>query len=501
MATSDTPTTHDQSRFNAASWMVLALGLLILALSLLQLLYRLALPADGWSFARDATGAGQRLIFDRNLSDAPSPLEHNDLLVAIEGQPLDNILTGALIVNPKRPANWAVGQGVHYTVLRSGRELILDVLLGLFPLSTVLNNLGESYLKNPSALFTLLIALFVFFRRNRSQPARLLFLLGACVFASDGISQAVNHSNVVDSAVLFDRVAYWPVQFFNNLIWPLMIAPIYVHLFLIFPVVRRPMRRYRKRTLATVFSFMPVLLSLASGISFGQPLVFWNLMSFFCAVDFIIVVLIVSLIMLNNLFTVRNAPERAQTRWVAWGALVTTMGGLVGLFLGIIGRLGENPLLDFVAYRLPMVAFPLALAIAILHYRLFDIDIIIRRTLIYSVLTASLAFVYFGSVVSLQQLLRALTGQQQSEIVTVTSTLGIAALFVPLRRGVQDIIDRRFYRRKYDAAKVLAAFSATARDEVGLKTLTDSFLAVVEETMQPAHVSLWLRNPDSEVKR
>ncbi|MCA1553536.1 MAG: hypothetical protein LC737_04075, partial [Chloroflexi bacterium] len=137
-------------------------------------------------------------------------------------------------------------------------------------------------------------------------------------------------------------------------------------------------------------------------------------------------------------------------------------------------------------------AVPIAVGIAILRYRLYDIDVIIRRTLIYSILTASLTLVYFASILILQQLARTLTGQQQSEIVTVVSTLAIAAVFVPLRNHIQNRIDHRFYRRKYDAQQILAEFSASIRDEVELRQLREDMLRVVNETMQPAHVSLWL---------
>jgi hypothetical protein len=141
---------------------------------------------------------------------------------------------------------------------------------------------------------------------------------------------------------------------------------------------------------------------------------------------------------------------------------------------------------------------PVATGIAVLKYRLYNIDLLINRTLVYGSLTAVLALVYFGSVVLLQELFVTLTGQE-FQLAVVASTLAIAALFNPLRRRIQGFIDRSFYRRKYDAAKTLAAFGTKLREETDLDTLSDDLVAVVEETMQPAHVSLWLR-PDPDLK-
>jgi hypothetical protein len=143
---------------------------------------------------------------------------------------------------------------------------------------------------------------------------------------------------------------------------------------------------------------------------------------------------------------------------------------------------------------------PVAVGVAILRYRLYEIDILINRTLVYGALTATLAFVYFGGVAVTQASFRALTGEvEQPQLAIVVSTLMIAALFYPLRRRIQGIIDRRFYRSKYDARKTLQAFSAQLRNETDLDALSDDLVGVVRETMQPEHVSLWLR-PDSPPK-
>ncbi|HXZ04276.1 MAG TPA: hypothetical protein VEH81_05545 [Ktedonobacteraceae bacterium] len=135
---------------------------------------------------------------------------------------------------------------------------------------------------------------------------------------------------------------------------------------------------------------------------------------------------------------------------------------------------------------------PISIAIAVLRSRLYDIDIVINKALVYGLLSALLALVYAGLIFSLQYLLHGIINQN-NDIAIVVSTLVIAALFGPLRRRIQAIIDRRFYRRKYDAAKVVETFSATLRDEVDLNELSQHLIAVVQETMQPAHVSLWLR--------
>jgi hypothetical protein len=203
---------------------------------------------------------------------------------------------------------------------------------------------------------------------------------------------------------------------------------------------------------------------------------------------------------------VSNSVQRQQTKWVVFGTAVQ-VGGILGLtLLSVIAWPGDNPptvvsvLIVTTAFHLFILLIPLSIGMAILRSHLWDIDLLIRRTLVYTVFTALLALAYFGSVAVLQGLVRVLTGQSQSQVVTVVSTLAIAALFVPLRRRVQGFIDRRFYRRKYDAARTLAAFSNSVRDEVDLGRLAEHLTQVVDETLQPESVTLWLKKPEPAVK-
>jgi hypothetical protein len=197
---------------------------------------------------------------------------------------------------------------------------------------------------------------------------------------------------------------------------------------------------------------------------------------------------------------VSDRTQRQQTKWVVFGVAVAMTSALTTIFtLGAAVDLSPQEVGPRMMSMLLMDAFglliPVSIGFAVLRSRLFDIDVVINRTLVYGTLTVVLGMVYFGSVASFQYTLRALTGQEdQPQLAIVASTLAIAALFNPLRRRIQEFIDRRFYRRKYDARKTLEAFSATLRDETDLEALNDDLVGIVRETMQPAHASLWLRS-------
>jgi hypothetical protein len=268
-------------------------------------------------------------------------------------------------------------------------------------------------------------------------------------------------------------------------------------LFLLFPDGRLPSRRWRflawpvvaVGVLLVIFaplqnngkgSFAPVHDPIGVGGAVAQAIVFLT----FGGVIVLFAASILSAVSLVFRFRRAAGVERQQIKWIVYAAVLSSAYFVLNFFIsGLLNALFST------AAGLALYA---AVGVAILKYRLYDIDILINRTLVYGTLTATLVGLYFGGIVVLQRLFVLLIGEQ-STLAVVASTLLIAALFNPLRRRIQSFIDRRFYRRKYDARKTLEAFSARLREETKLKALNNELLSVVRETMQPEHVSLWVR--------
>jgi hypothetical protein len=276
-----------------------------------------------------------------------------------------------------------------------------------------------------------------------------------------------------------------------------------VYLDLLFPNGRLPSARWRLFAWFTAIALLPaaILGALSPGLilssTLHNPLGIEGLPNVSKEVEAFMYALVVvgASSMLSRL---RHAGriERQQIKWFAYATAVAISGVIlkntVYPAVGVIWVWWVGLVLTTVG----VVSSPVAMGIAIFRYRLYQIDILINRTLVYGSLTAVLVAVYLGGVVFLQYAFRSLTGEG-SQLAVVASTLIIAALFIPLRRRIQSFIDRRFYRSKYDARKTLEAFSAKLRDETDLDALSGDLVGVVRETMQPAHVSLWLR-PDPQ---
>ena len=195
----------------------------------------------------------------------------------------------------------------------------------------------------------------------------------------------------------------------------------------------------------------------------------------------------------------QSAVSRLKIRWLLYAALLSGVSS-IALWSVPTALLGY-PLISSQTLGLLVLPYPIALAIAILRYQLWDIDTLINKTLVYGLLTALLAAIYAGLIIGLQNLASLITDKASNQpVALVISTLVIAVLFHPLRKRIQTVIDRRFYRRKYDAEKTLAAFSAILQNEVDLNQVREQFIAVVQETVQPTHISLWLRTPNAQTR-
>jgi hypothetical protein len=231
------------------------------------------------------------------------------------------------------------------------------------------------------------------------------------------------------------------------------------------------------------------------------PVYFFFMYSIFYPLLWFAVLLLLGIAQFYHYRTASSPLQRQQTKWLFFGGGLAVMIIIVGLTVPMfifpsLGRAGSlYQLFNATAHILILFIFPLCIGLAILRFRFLDIDLIIHRTLVYSILTIMLAVIYEVSVFTLQSLFSGLTFIRGNQLAIVASTFLIGGLFKPLYDRVRALIDRRFYRRKYDAARTVAAFSATIRDEVDLNQLGNKLMAVVQETMQPAHVSLWLCPP------
>ena len=327
----------------------------------------------------------------------------------------------------------------------------------------------------------------IIFARKRNEPMALFVSLFLVMWAQVGGPTGVMGQAFPALALFFKLV-----EFVGTALLPLFFG--------LFPNGRMTPRIY---WVVVIFFSGTYFINGTLGIGDPQSDPVW---SFLAYVGWLSVIVGGTAAQVYRYLRVSTFEEKRQTRWVLFGFGLLTVWIVTALLLFALGgdpNIGTNRDPDLVR-RIGFLIFAnigfqfvyVSIGLAILRSRLFDIDIIIRRTLIYFVLTAMLALFYFGAVIVLQQLFRAITGAGD-DLAIIISTLAIAALFNPLRHRVQDIIDQRFFRRKYDAQKILARFSATARDEVELEKLTSELLRVVDETMQPTSVSLWLKKTDN----
>ena len=338
------------------------------------------------------------------------------------------------------------------------------------------------------------------------NPIGWIFCVAAVLFEFSVFSDAYVAYGSQTNGILPGRVwVGWISQWLTNALVPALI----ILCFLVFPTGRLPSAHWRPLVwvVAVVATVHAASVALAPGMIVDYPIEnpvgIESAGALRTVAEASILVLVVPLMLLSvvSLFLrlrLSSGVERQQLKWFAYAAAVlATDLVVVNVVFALFGGTIESEVSDLVFFLIfiaTLSGLPIAIGIAILKYRLYEIDLIINRTLVYGALTATLGLVYFGGVATTQAILQALTGREElPQIAIVASTLVIAALFNPLRRRVQNFIDRSFYRRKYDAARTLEAFSTKLRDETDLDSLNSELLSVIRDTMQPEHVSLWLR--------
>jgi hypothetical protein len=379
---------------------------------------------------------------------------------------------------------------------------VLALLLLALNLSHPHTHIFDSWLDSTlNAVFFSTVGAIVASRRRENLVGWLLCLYGLAQSISHFSAQYAIYSLLAQpNSLPAGEAMAWVYSW----LLPIIIG-LSVFLILLFPTGRLPSRRWRWVTWLTMAFILVGAISgaFSSGPVEGlgpirNPLGIRGFTNVYTAIFYNMVASVLLVAAASSVFMrLRRAEgvERQQIKWFAYAAAATVMGLVLAYVIPDVidvplwfERIGYAILLSLIP------AIPISIGIAILRYRLYDIDRIINRTLVYGSLTAMLALLYFGGVTATQALLRTLTGEEQlPQLVVVASTLVIAALFNPLRHRIQGFIDRSFYRRKYDVRKTLEVFSAKLRDETDLEALNDDLVGVVRETMQPAHVSLWLR--------
>ena len=399
----------------------------------------------------------------------------------------------------RRAASWLAWSLWTISVALTALSLVLLALSRSNPDAPVF----DWWLGNALVVIDATVGAIVASRRPENAVGWLLCLSGVAVSMSSFTSQYAIHALLAQPGSLpageaLAWIAAW--------LLPIMIG-LQVFYLLLFPTGRLPGRRWRWLAWMTVaFVVVGVLTSAFSvGAHLGSlgpirnPLGVEGFTIVWETVLYTVSPLLFAAATLSLFMRLRRAVgvERQQLKWFAYAAA----GFAIGIvFISITIAIDTPRWFEWAAQAIFIAVSPavaISIGIAILRYRLYDIDVIINRTLVYGTLTATLAAIYFSSVVLLQTAFRALTGEG-SQLIVVASTLAIATLFNPLRHRIQDGIDRRFYRSKYDAAKTLETFSARLRDETDLDTLNDDLIYVIRETMQPEHVSLWLRETEKE---
>jgi len=359
-----------------------------------------------------------------------------------------------------------------------------------------------------SSLVVVVAGTLIISRQPSNTIGWLLVTGSICMFLAEFVLQWARYSLITRPGALpFGAIAAW----LSLWLWTPVIFCFFILLPLLFPTGRPLSAGWRKVIHFAWFEFIltVIMFGLYPGPMEGlEPIsnpIELNLpVSIFETLDLISTISLLALIGLALIsvvarYRISQGDERAQMKWFLFAfatLFVNAARGIIAEDLGLIPALPEG--LDNALFTMNIALIVVAIGIAILKYRLYEIDVIIRKTLVYGLLTISLAVVYFGSIALIQGIIQPFSGRD-SPIGIVISTLTIAVLFSPLRQRIQVAIDRRFYRSKYDKEKILSAFNAGLREQIDLEQTTDQMVRLIQETMMPRHISVWIKPPSRSI--
>jgi two-component system NarL family sensor kinase len=473
-------------------WIVLVISGLALLLGVAFVWLHGASPSDGTRFEPGQQTWIPAGVVVSPLERQPGGLEAGDVIVSINGRSLESWEEGFFDLEAPHP-QWHIGQTVTYTVQRNGHVVTVPVVLQRYPWQGILQQEWSLLLY---FLVFALVGTYVFLRRPSDPATRVLFLATSTLLAAEGAwSLGLQVSDITGGA------GFWIATALALIATPLCWAA-FLHFVLLFPRVH-PVLQGRPWILPCLYT-LPFLANLAyltgsaamarGSLDWIAP---WNLASYLLIVVYMALIVVV---LWSNFRARLDVVAHQQIRWIVFAGLLS--GGSDLLLWIIPTGVFQHPIIGLNVLGILLLPIPLALAIAILRYHVFDIDTLINRALVYGSLTALVATIYAGLIIGLEGLAEAITrGTSSNPPVLVISTLAIFALFGPLRHRIQRLIDRRFYRSKYDAGQTLTTFITTLRNEVDLDQLHDHLLTVVQETMQPETVSLWLRQVEAYPKQ
>jgi hypothetical protein len=478
---------QDERHWTRGSYAAAGFALFILLYALGMAIYTLPMPTDGWIFDGDRFTNPPTLTFTQPFLEQPSPIQAGDQLLGVNGQTLEQIFQAQHEFLTLTPPDWRNGTLLQYEVLRQGERLSLDVpvqrasaweyYVGYMRADSG----GSNLVMLITGLFFFVIGTIVFLLRPSNRAAHALLFLGAGFFPlATNNTLPTSFYPIPPPSIPFDT-------------WTLVINPSLMYLVLAFPYPKAPLQRFPLLSVLLLYLTWPVAFNLVYLLNLQDWFSYLQVAFAIYPVQIALMMLVTVASLIHTALTVRDPVGRSQMKWMLAGmgsfVFVGVGGWLVSAYLFPETMEGGNWLITTIGWLL----LPVCLAVAITRYRLFDIDVIIRRTLVYSLLTISLGLVYFGGVVLLETLLRPLAGGE-SQLGIILTTLAIAALFTPMRRRIQDFIDKRFYRQKYNAEQALAEFASIARSETNLEALSAQLVGIAQQTMQPEHASLWLRH-------